>query len=91
MPFAAYRGGTGWGSYAQGELLFASTTNALGPLAVGSAGQVLMVSDGLPVWTSTTSPTGTGASGSVARWTGTNTLGAGVLYDTGFASRAFRS
>jgi len=44
-------GGTGISSYSVGDLLYASGTTTLSPLAVGIAGQFLGVSGGLPVWT----------------------------------------
>jgi hypothetical protein len=46
---AAY-GGTGIASYGTGDLLYASASNALSALNIGSSGQVLTVSGGLPVW-----------------------------------------
>lgn len=51
---AVYRGGTGFGSYSVGDLLYAGASNALTKLAIsGTAGQVLMVSGGVPVWAAT--------------------------------------
>lgn len=47
---SATQGGTGSASYATGNLLYASSTTALSKLAIGSAGQVLTVSAGLPSW-----------------------------------------
>jgi len=44
------RGGTGIGSYATGDLLYASGTNTLAKRTVGSAGQVLTVVGGVPAW-----------------------------------------
>ena len=48
--FAEARGGTNQSTYATGDLLYASGTNTLAKLAVGTAGQVLTVSGGVPVW-----------------------------------------
>jgi hypothetical protein len=49
---AASRGGTGLGSFTTGDLLYASGASTLSKLAVGSSGQVLTVSAGVPAWSS---------------------------------------
>ncbi len=46
------RGGTGFGSYTAGDLLYANGTTTLAKLAIGSAGDVLRVSGGAPAWQS---------------------------------------
>ena len=51
---AAY-GGTGTSTYSTGDLLYASAANTLNRRAIGNAGDVLMVSGGVPVWTPTSS------------------------------------
>lgn len=51
---AASRGGTGFGSYVIGDLLYAITPTAFNKLAIGSAGQVLTVSGGVIVWANAT-------------------------------------
>src|SRR5210317_1477155 len=43
-------GGTGLTSYTTGDILYASGTNTLSKLAIGTAGQVLKVSGGVPSW-----------------------------------------
>ena len=43
-------GGTNLTSYTTGEILYASATNTLSKLSIGSTGQVLKVSGGVPVW-----------------------------------------
>lgn len=43
-------GGTGQSSYTVGDMLYASSTTALSKLGIGSNGQCLTVSGGLPVW-----------------------------------------
>ena len=43
-------GGTGLTSYTTGDILYASGTNTLTKLAIGTAGQVLKVSGGVPAW-----------------------------------------
>ena len=47
---AAIQGGTGFSSYVAGQLLYADTTTTLAQRTVGSTGQVLIVSGGLPTW-----------------------------------------
>ncbi len=44
------RGGTGIGTYATGDVLYASGVNTLARLAAGTDGQVLVLSSGVPVW-----------------------------------------
>ena len=46
----AANGGTGQNTYAIGDILYASSTSALSKLTIGSAGQVLTVSSGIPSW-----------------------------------------
>ena len=43
-------GGTGLGSYSVGDLLYASGVSTLASRAIGSAGQILTVSGGVPIW-----------------------------------------
>lgn len=43
-------GGTGQSSYTTGDTLYASGTTALSKLGIGSTGQVLKVSGGIPAW-----------------------------------------
>lgn len=50
---AVPRGGTGFGSYTAGDLLYASSGSALSKLGVGSAGDVMRVSGGAPAWQAT--------------------------------------
>lgn len=47
---AQIAGGTGYGSYTTGNLLYASATNTLSKLAIGTTGQVLTVVSGVPAW-----------------------------------------
>lgn len=47
---AAVDGGTGQSSYTTGDLLYASSSTALSKLALGSAGQILSLSGGVPAW-----------------------------------------
>ncbi len=46
-------GGTGETSYTTGDTLYASATNVLAKLPVGSTGQVLTVVAGIPAWSNT--------------------------------------
>lgn len=50
-PVAATNGGTGSATYATGDILYSSATNTLSKLAIGTTGQVLNVSGGVPAWT----------------------------------------
>jgi hypothetical protein len=43
-------GGTGQTTYATGDILYASASNTLSKLAIGSTDQTLKVSGGVPVW-----------------------------------------
>jgi len=47
---SASAGGTGIGSYATGDILYASSPTALSKLAIGSTGELLTVASGLPSW-----------------------------------------
>lgn len=52
----AANGGTGFGTYTVGDLLYANTTTTLAKLTAGANGQILTVAGGVPAWaTSTTS------------------------------------
>lgn len=51
----ADNGGTGQSSYTTGDILYASSSSALSKLGIGSSGQGLIVSGGLPSWGSITS------------------------------------
>lgn len=46
----AVNGGTNISSYVTGDLLYASATNTLSKRAIGTTGQVLTVSGGVPTW-----------------------------------------
>ena len=43
-------GGTNLTSYTTGDILYASATNTLSKLSIGSTGQIIKVSGGVPVW-----------------------------------------
>lgn len=50
----AIYGGTGQTTWTTGDLLYASGTNALSKLGIGSTGQLLSVSAGVPAWATST-------------------------------------
>lgn len=47
---AATNGGTAQSTYTTGDILYASATNTLSKLGIGSNGQVLTISGGVPAW-----------------------------------------
>lgn len=49
-PVSATNGGTAQTTYTTGDLLYASASNTLSKRAIGSTGQVLTVSGGVPTW-----------------------------------------
>lgn len=69
-------GGTNQTSYTQGDILYASATDVLSKLGVGTNGQVLTLSSGLPSWSSLPSATGLvgvapTTDNALTRWSGT--------------------
>jgi len=50
----AVNGGTGFASYAVGDLLYADTTTTLAKLPAGTTGQVLTIAAGVPAWATST-------------------------------------
>lgn len=80
-PVAATLGGTAQTSYATGDLLYASGTNTLAKRSIGSSGQILTVSGGVPTWAS---PAGGGKVLQVinAVTTTTKTISSTTLSDT---------
>lgn len=72
---AVNKGGIGQSTYTVGDILYSNVTNNLAKLGIGTAGQVLMVSNGLPVWAaSTTAPINSGTTNRVAVYSGATTL-----------------
>jgi hypothetical protein len=53
----AIYGGTAQTTYTTGDTLYASASNTLSKLAIGSTGQVLTVAGGVPTWANTTPAT----------------------------------
>ena len=64
---AVNKGGTGQSTYTVGDVLYSNVTNNLAKLGIGTAGQVLMVSGGVPTWAATSSINGTVNSGTTNR------------------------
>lgn len=56
VAIPATSGGTAQTTYATGDTIYASGTNALSKLTIGSAGQHLVVSSGVPAWEDFLSP-----------------------------------
>lgn len=78
---AATRGGTGFGSYTAGDLLYANSGTTLAKLPIGSAGDLLRVSGGAPAWQA---PSTLGANPSA-------TFGVNLVGANGSASTFLRS
>ena len=72
------RGGTGISSYTAGDMLYASSSNTLSKLAIGSLGEVLTVNgSGLPEWQSPGVAgliNGSGTAGQITYWQDADTL-----------------
>lgn len=64
-------GGTGQTTFTTGDILYASAANTLSKLAIGSPGQVLTVSGGIPSWQTDGGGTVTSVSGTAGRITST--------------------
>jgi hypothetical protein len=47
------KGGTGFTTYATGDIIYASAANTLSKLSIGSTGQILRVVAGVPAWSDT--------------------------------------
>lgn len=84
-------GGTGFSSYTVGDILYADGTASLTKLAIGSAGQVLKVSSGVPSWQNDNNSGGTvtsitlgadSGSGSAITTSGTFTFSGGTNVTT---------
>jgi hypothetical protein len=75
-------GGTGTDTYITGDILYASAANTLSKRAIGTNGQVLTVSGGVPVW-STVSGTGTVTSIDVSGGTTGLTTSGGPVTSSG--------
>jgi hypothetical protein len=85
----AANGGTAQSTYTTGDIVYASATNTLSKRAVGSAGQVLTVTAGVPTWSdaATGLPSQTGnagkfltTNGTSASWANTGAAAGGGIY-----------
>src|SRR3989344_4653875 len=65
-PLGVSSGGTGVGSYTAGDILYASSTDTLAKLPVGTNGQLLSITNGIPSWSSLA------GSGSIGVWATTS-------------------
>ena len=81
LPIA--NGGTNLTTYTSGDVLYASSTNTLSKLNIGSSGQILTVSGGMPAWAAApiTLPSQTGNSGKYLTTDGTNASWATITTD----------
>lgn len=80
----AANGGTGFSTYATGDLIYASATNTLAKRAAGTNGHVLTMSGGVPTWAAPTGGvTGSGTTNYMPKWTGASTLGNSGIVDDG--------
>jgi hypothetical protein len=50
IPVTESSGGTNQTSYATGDLLYASASNTLSKRTIGTSGQILTVTGGVPAW-----------------------------------------
>lgn len=75
-------GGTAITSYTTGDILYASGAGVLSKLPIGTAGQVLQVSGGLPTWGASSSGVTTFSAGTTGLTPSTGTSGAVTLAGT---------
>ena len=75
-------GGTGFSTYATGDLIYASATNTLSKLAAGTNGQVLTLAGGVPTWATDTSGVTSFSAGTTGLTPNTATTGAVTLAGT---------
>jgi hypothetical protein len=79
-------GGTGLSSYTAGDILYYSSGTSLSKLPIGASGTILTSSGSAPQWSTLSSlniVTGSGTANTIAKWTGTNTLGNSIITDDG--------
>ena len=76
-------GGTGFSTYTTGDMLYASASNTLSKRAIGTTGQILTVSGGVPTWSDASASAVTSFSaGSTGLTPATATTGAITLAGT---------
>jgi hypothetical protein len=71
LPISATNGGTSQSTYTTGDTLYASASNTLSKLPIGSTSQVLTVVSGVPAWATPASGVSLSANNT---WTGTQTF-----------------
>jgi hypothetical protein len=79
-------GGTGLSSYTAGDILYYSSGTSLSKLPIGASGTILTSSGSAPQWSTLSSlniVTGSGTLNTIAKWTGTNSLGNSIITDDG--------
>jgi hypothetical protein len=83
----AIYGGTGQTSYTAGDILYSSATNTLAKLGIGTSGQVLTVSGGVPAWAPApvSLPSQTGNGGKYLTTDGTTASWATIQASAAFA------
>jgi len=75
--------GAGFSTYTTGDILYASAANTLSKLPIGTNGQFLTISSGIPAWTSSSS---SGVSYDVASAQATSTTPANFLFNVGYGT-----
>ncbi|MBP9690661.1 MerR family DNA-binding transcriptional regulator, partial [Candidatus Woesebacteria bacterium] len=78
-------GGTGFSSYAEGDLLVGNSSSGLNKLGIGTNGQILTSNGTAPSWNSLSSLniiSGTGSNGYLSLWNGTNTQTIASVYES---------
>jgi hypothetical protein len=78
----ATSGGTGFSTYATGDLIYASATNTLAKLAAGTNGFVLTLAGGVPTWAASTGGVTSFSAGTTGFTPSTATTGAITLAGT---------
>jgi len=78
----ATSGGTGFSTYATGDLLYASATNTLSKLAAGTNGYVLTLASGVPTWAASTGGVTSFSAGTTGLTPSSATTGAITLAGT---------
>jgi len=73
-------GGTNQSTYTTGDILYASASNTLSKLSIGTTNQVLTVVGGVPIWQT---PSGGGGSGTVTSITAGTNLTGGTITTSG--------
>ncbi len=83
-PVAVNLGGTSFASYTTGDMLYASGSTALSKVGIGTTGQVLSVSGGIPAWENVAGGVlPSTATGGLIVGTGVNTYGNLAIGATG--------